>query len=155
MKKALALAVLGSLTLSACTLIGNPTKKDVTGQLRGFNPDQNLGLAVVGYNNGRYTADGTQSQLIDKYLTGGFALDLPTNVPFGSYRVIVFRDANNNHRYDAGDTVLSKDNSKLLLFVQLDNQYFNGTKRGWNIYNARDGSIQSTILNNYDLEAAQ
>lgn len=40
-------------------------------------------------------------------------LDLPRDVPFGIYRVIVFRDDNN--RYDAGDIVLSKDNGKCLL----------------------------------------
>jgi outer membrane lipoprotein-sorting protein len=152
MKKLLTIAALAPLALSACTLAGNPLKKDVTGQLRGFASGQNLGLALVGFNNGQYTADGTESQVIDKFLTGGFALDLPTNVPFGTYRVIVFRDANNNNRYDAGDVVLSKDNGKRLAFAQSDNQFFAGTKKGWNLVSP-DGNVQTTLLNNYDLDA--
>lgn len=153
MKKFFALAAIGSLALSSCTLVGNPVKKDVTGQLRGFNPDQNLRLAIVGYNNGQYTADGTPAQVIDKFLTGGFVLDLPTKVPYGSYRVIVFRDANDNNRYDIGDTVLSRHNGKLLLYTSVNDQYFVGTVRGWNIYDANSGKIQTTVLNNYDLQA--
>jgi outer membrane lipoprotein-sorting protein len=152
MNKLLIPLALGTLTLSACTLAGNPVKKDVTGQIRGFAANQNLGLALVGFNDGKYTADGTESQLIDKFLTGGFALDLPSNVPYGTYRVIVFRDANGNNRYDAGDTVLSKDNGKRLAFAQNDNQFFAGTKKGWNLVNP-DGTVQTTVLNNYDLEA--
>ncbi|MBZ9753427.1 DUF2141 domain-containing protein [Deinococcus sp. HMF7604] len=148
----LALAALGTLTLSACTLAGNPIKKDVTGQLRGFNSNQNLGLAIVGFNGGQYTADGTQSQVIDKFLTGGFALDLPTNLPYGTYRVIVFRDANNNNRYDTGDTVLSADNGKRLLYAQRENQFVAGTKAGWNLVDS-SGYVQTTLLNNYDLNA--
>ncbi len=46
--------------------------------------------------------------------TSGLVLDLPRDVPFGIYRVIVFRDDNNNS-YEAGDTILSKDNGKRLL----------------------------------------
>lgn len=153
MKKALVIAAMGTVALSSCTLLGNPTKKDVTGQLRGFSPNQNLRLAIVGYNNGKYTADGTQAQVIDKFLTGGFVLDLPTKVPFGSYRVIVFRDANNNNRYDAGDTVLSKSNGKLLIYTSIRDQFFNGTVQGWNLYDSNTGKIQTTILNNYDLDA--
>ncbi|WP_295821980.1 hypothetical protein [uncultured Deinococcus sp.] len=154
MKKLLAIAALGTLTLSACTLAGNPVKKDVTGQLRGFNSGQNLGLAIIGFNNGQYTADGTQSQVIDKFLTGGFSLDLPTNLPTGSYRVIVFRDANNNNRYDTGDTVLSKDNGKRLIYASQDNQFYNGTKKGWNLVTTSSGNVQTTLLNNYDLDAS-
>ncbi|WP_221091465.1 DUF2141 domain-containing protein [Deinococcus aquaedulcis] len=152
MKHMLIAAALGTLTLSACTLAGNPIKKDVTGQLRGFNANQNLGLAIVGFNNGQYTADGTQSQVIDKFLTGGFAVDLPTNLPYGTYRVIVFRDANNNNRYDTGDTVLSADNGKRLVYAQRDNQFAAGTKAGWNLVNP-NGDVQTTLLNNYDLNA--
>ncbi|UBV42815.1 DUF2141 domain-containing protein [Deinococcus taeanensis] len=152
MKTILAATILGTLTLSACTLAGNPIQKDVTGQLSGFNANQNLGLAIVGFNNGQYTADGTQSQVIDKYLTNGFSLDLPRNVPYGTYRVIVFRDANNNNRYDTGDTVLSRDNGKRLIYAQRDNQFVSGTKAGWNLVNP-DGTVQTTLLNNYDLTA--
>lgn len=153
MNKLLTLAALGTLTLSACTLAGNPVKKDVTGQLRGFNANQNLGLAIVGFAGGQYTADGTQSQVIDKFLSGGFVLDLPTGLPTGTYRVVVFRDANNNNRYDTGDTVLSRDNGKRLIFAASDNQFYRGTKRGWNLINTADGYIQTTLLNNYDLSA--
>lgn len=153
MKNLLAIAALGTVALSSCTLAGNPIRKDVTGQLRGFSSNQNLGLALVGFNNGQYTADGTQSQVIDKFLTGGFALDLPTNLPYGTYRVIVFRDANNDNRFNTGDTVLSRDNGKLLVFAQRDNQFFGGTKRGWNLYTSASGSVQTTLLNNYDLDA--
>lgn len=152
MKAVLATALLAPLILSACTLAGNPVKKDVAGQLRGFNANQNLGLAIVGYNSGQYTADGTQSQIIDKFLTGGYSLDLPTNLPYGTYRVIVFRDANGNNRYDAGDTVLSQDNNKRLIYAQNDGQFAPGTRRGWNLLNP-DGSVQTVILNNYDLDA--
>ncbi|GGL09724.1 hypothetical protein [Deinococcus radiotolerans] len=152
MKAMLAAAILAPLTLSACTLAGNPIKKDVTGQLRGFDANQNLGLAIVGYNNSQYTADGTQSQIIDKFLTGGYSLDLPTNLPYGTYRVIVFRDANSNNRYDTGDTVLSADNSKRLIYAQRDGQFASGTKTGWNLLNP-DGTVQTVILNNYDLSA--
>lgn len=148
----LAAAALGTLTLSACTLAGNPVRKDVTGQLRGFTADQNLRLAIVGYNGGQYTADGTQGQILDRFLTGGYALDLPSNVPYGYYRVIVFRDANSNNRYDAGDTVLSKDNGKRLVLAQRDNQFLAGTKTGWNLADGQ-GGVQTTLLNNYDLEA--
>lgn len=153
MKKLLTIAALSTLTLSACTLAGNPVKKDVTGQLRGFNSNQNLGLAIVGFNNGQYTADGTQSQVIDKFLSGGFALDLPTGLPTGTYRVIVFRDANNNNRYDTGDTVLSKDNGKRLVYASRDGQFYAGTKRGWNLVTTSSGFVQTTLLNNYDLDA--
>ena len=153
MKKLLTIAALGTLTLSACTLAGNPVKKDVTGQLRGFNANQNLGLALVGFNAGQYTADGTQSQVIDKFLSGGFALDLPTNLPTGSYRVVVFRDANNNNRFDTGDTVLSRDNGKRLIYASRDDQVYAGTKRGWNLVTTANGFVQTTLLNNYDLNA--
>ncbi|MFC6661853.1 hypothetical protein [Deinococcus multiflagellatus] len=81
MKHLLIAAALGTLTLSACTLAGNPIKKDVTGQLRGFNANQNLGLAIVGFNNGQYTADGTQSQVIDKFLTGALPWTCPPICP--------------------------------------------------------------------------
>ncbi|THF84938.1 DUF2141 domain-containing protein [Deinococcus sp. KSM4-11] len=153
MKKLLTIAALGTLTLSACTLAGNPTKKDVTGQLHGFSANQNLGLAIIGFNNGQYTADGTESQIIDKFLTGGFSLDLPTNLPTGTYRVIVFKDANNNNRYDTGDTVLSKDNGKRLIYASKANQYYNGTKPGWNLVVLSNQYVQTTLLNNYDLDA--
>ncbi|EYB69619.1 hypothetical protein DEIPH_ctg004orf0143 [Deinococcus phoenicis] len=152
MKKILALAAVATVALSSCSLYGTRSAA-VSGQLKGFSPNQNLGLAIVGFNNGQYTADGTQAQVIDKFLTGGYTLTLPRDVPYGTYRVIVFRDANNDGRFNTGDTVLSRDNGKFLVYVQRDNQYFNGTKYGWNIYNAANRDIQTTILNNYDLEA--
>ncbi|GGR70704.1 hypothetical protein GCM10008959_35490 [Deinococcus seoulensis] len=148
----IAIAALGTLTLNACTLAGNPVRKDVTGQLRGFAAEQNIRLAIVGYNNGQYTSDGTQGQIIDRFLTGGYSLDLPTNVPYGYYRVVAFRDANNNSRYDAGDTVLSKDNGKRLILAQRDNQFLAGTKTGWNLTDGQ-GNVQTILLNNYDLDA--
>ncbi len=152
MKKALLLAAVGTLTLSACTLVGNPLKKDVTGQLKGFDKDQKLRLAIVGYNNGQYTADASESQLVDKYLTGGFALDLPTNVPYGSYRVVVFRDVNSNGRYDLGDQIVSKSNGKLLLYTNMRDAILKGTVKGWNLYDTNTGKLQINLLNNYDLE---
>lgn len=151
MKKLLTVATLGTLALSSCSLFGTRSAA-VSGQLKGFSPNQNLGLAVVGYNNGQYTANGSQPQVIDKFLTGGYTLTLPRNVPAGTYRVIVFRDSNNNGRFDTGDVVLSRDNGKLLVLTQRDNQFFTGTKFGWNIYNGT-ANIQTEILNNYDLEA--
>ncbi|GAA5502756.1 hypothetical protein Dxin01_02500 [Deinococcus xinjiangensis] len=151
MKKVLTLAALGTLALSSCSVFGTRSAA-VSGQLKGFSPNQNLGLAIVGFNNGQYTADGTQAQLIDKFISGGYTLTLPRDVPYGTYRVIVFRDANNNNRYDIGDTVLSRDNGKRLLYVARDNDIMNGTKYGWNIYDAATGKIQTTIINNYDLE---
>ncbi|MFC4638649.1 hypothetical protein [Deinococcus hohokamensis] len=154
MKRMLALAALGTLTLSACTLAGNPLRKDVTGNLKGFNPNQNIRLAIVGFNSaGQYTADGTQSQIIDKYLTGGFALDLPTNLPYGTYRVVAFRDANNDGRFNTGDVVLSRDNGKRLVYSRYDNQFYRGTTKGWNIYNPSNNVAQTLTLDNYDLEA--
>ena len=92
MKKVLALTVLGA-SLSACTLVGNPTTKDVSGNLVGFPSGANLRLAVVGYSNGNYTADGSESQIIDRYLTNGFLLDLPRTLGYGTYRVVVFKDS--------------------------------------------------------------
>ncbi|GAA5513212.1 hypothetical protein Dcar01_01938 [Deinococcus carri] len=151
MKKMLTLVALGTLALSSCSVLGTRSAA-VSGQLKGFSPNQNLGLAVVGYNNGRYTADGTQPQVIDKFLTGGYTLTLPRNVPYGTYRVVVFRDANSDGRFNTGDVVLSRDNGKLLVYAGSDNQFFNGTKYGWNIYNGT-ADIQTTLLNNYDLEA--
>ena len=151
MKKILTVAALGTIALSSCSIFGTKTAA-VSGQLKGFSPNQNLQLALVGYNGGKYVVDGNRAQVIDKYLSGGYTLSLPRNVPYGTYRVIVFRDANNNNRYDAGDTVLSKDNGKRLAFAQNDNQFFAGTKKGWNLVNP-DGNVQTTLLNNYDLDA--
>ncbi|MFC3862164.1 hypothetical protein ACFOPQ_15465 [Deinococcus antarcticus] len=151
MKKILAVAALGTIALSSCSIFGTKTAA-VSGQLKGFSPNQNLQLALVGYNGGKYVVDGNRAQVIDKYLSGGYTLSLPRNVPYGTYRVIVFRDANNNASYDLGDTILSKDNGKLLVYVAKDGDIFAGTKYGWNIYNG-SSDIQTTILNNYDLEA--
>lgn len=151
MKKILAVAALGTIALSSCSIFGTKTAA-VSGQLKGFSPNQNLQLALVGYNGGKYVVDGNRAQVIDKYLSGGYTLSLPRNVPYGTYRVIVFRDANNNASYDLGDTILSKDNGKLLVYVARDGDIFAGTKYGWNIYNG-SSDIQTAILNNYDLEA--
>lgn len=151
MKKILTVAALGTIALSSCSIFGTKTAA-VSGQLKGFSPNQNLQLALVGYNGGKYVVDGNRAQVIDKYLSGGYTLSLPRNVPYGTYRVIVFRDANNNASYDLGDTILSKDNGKLLVYVARDGDIFAGTKYGWNIYNG-SSDIQTTILNNYDLEA--
>lgn len=151
MKKVLAVAALGTIALSSCAIFGTRSAA-VSGNLKGFSPNQNLQLAVVGYNNGQYVVDGNQAQVIDKYLTGGYTLALPRNVPYGTYRVIVFRDANNNGSYDLGDTILSKDNGKLLVYAGKHDAYFPGTKYGWNIYNP-GGGIQTNILTNYDIEA--
>lgn len=151
MKKILAVTLLGTLVLSSCSILGTRSAA-VSGQLKGFSANQNLGLAVVGFNNGQYTANGSQPQVIDKFLTGGYTLTLPRNVPAGTYRVIVFRDSNNNGRFDTGDVVLSRDNGKLLVNASRDDQFFRGTKFGWNIYNGT-ADIQTTVLNNYDLEA--
>lgn len=153
MKNVLALAAVATVALSSCSILGTRSAA-VSGQLKGFSPNQNLGLAIVGFNNGQYTADGTQLQVIDKFLTGGYTLTLPRDVPYGTYRVIVFRDANGDGRFNTGDTVLSRDNGKFLVYVQRDNQFFAGTKYGWNIYNSADRQIQTTVLNNYDLDAA-
>ena len=68
--------------------------------------------------------------------------------------MIVFRDANNNNRYDTGDTVLSKDNGKRLIYASQDNQFYNGTKKGWNLVTTSSGNVQTTLLNNYDLDAS-
>lgn len=151
MKRILAVAALGTIALSSCSIFGTKTAA-VSGQLKGFSPNQNLQLALVGYNGGKYVVDGNRAQVIDKYLSGGYTLSLPRNVPYGTYRVIVFRDGNNNASYDLGDTILSKDNGKLLVYVARDGDIFAGTKYGWNIYNG-SSDIQTTILNNYDLEA--
>ena len=151
MKKLLALMVLGA-SLSACTLVGNPTTKDVSGNLVGFPGGANLRLAVVGYSNGTYTADGSESQIIDRYLTNGFVLDLPRTLGYGTYRVVVFKDANNNNRLDTGDTVVSRPNTKLLVRAQRDNQYYSGIRAGWNVYDTGNGGSSSLALNNYDLQ---
>ena len=151
MKKILAMTALGTIALTSCSIFGTKTAA-VSGQLKGFSPNQNLQLALVGYNGGKYVVDGNRAQVIDKFLSGGYTLSLPRNVPYGTYRVIVFRDANNNASYDLGDTILSKDNGKLLVYVAKDGDVFAGTKYGWNIYNGTS-DIQTTILNNYDLEA--
>lgn len=151
MKKILAVAALGTVALSSCSVFGTKSAA-VSGQLKGFSPNQNLQLALVGYNQGQYVVDGSRAQVIDKFLTGGYTLSLPRNVPYGTYRVIVFRDANNNGSYDLGDTILSKDNGKLLVYVAKDGNVFAGTKYGWNIYNGTS-DIQTNVLNNFDLEA--
>lgn len=151
--KLLALATI-SAALSACTLVGNPTTKDVSGQLRGFPSGADLRLAIVGYSNGRYTADGSESQILDKYLTGGFTLDLPRNLGYGTYRVVVYNDANHNNRFDTGDRVVSRDNAKLLVHAQRAGQFYPGTKAGWNIYNTTTQGSSSLALVNYDLDYA-
>ncbi|KQR04581.1 hypothetical protein [Deinococcus sp. Leaf326] len=153
MNKIILAGGLSALLLSACSVVGTRSAA-VSGQLRGFSANQNLRLALVGYNNGRYTADGTQAQVVDKFLTGGYTLTLPRDVPYGTYRVIVFRDANDDNRYNAGDTVLSSYSGKLLIYAERDNALFNGTKYGWNIYDGNNGHIQTTLLNNYDLQSA-
>lgn len=151
MQKLLALSVLGMVALSSCSIFGTRSAA-VSGQLKGFSPNQNLGLAVVGYNNGQYVFDSNQAQVLDKFLTGGYTLALPRGVPAGTYRVIVFRDSNSNGQFNAGEQVISRDNGKLLVYASRDNQFFGGTKYGWNIYNGT-ADIQTEILNNYDLEA--
>ncbi|MPY67406.1 hypothetical protein F8S09_12035 [Deinococcus sp. SDU3-2] len=152
MQKMLIVAALGTLALSSCSVFGTRSAA-VSGQLKGFSANQNLGLAVVGFNNGQYTNDSTQVQVIDKFLTGGYTLTLPRDVPYGTYRVIVFRDANNDGRYTAGEPVLSRDNGKVLVYSQRDNALFAGSTVGWNIYDTRTRQVQTTLLNNYDLEA--
>lgn len=152
MKKILALAALSGL-LSACTLVGNPLNKDVSGMLQNFPSGQtaDLRLAIVGYNNGQYTADGSQSQVLDRYLTGGFTLDLPRNVPYGTYRVVVYRDSNKNDRFDTGDRIVSRDNGKLLVYSRSNGQYYANTRAGWNIYNTANRDVQVVALTGYDL----
>lgn len=153
MNKMLLLALSGAALLSSCSVIGTRAAA-VSGQVRGFPVDQNLGLALVGFNNGQYVANGQRAQVIDKLVSGGYTLSLPRNVAYGTYRVVVFRDANSNGTYDAGDTVLSRSNNKLLIYAPRDNYLFNGTTYGWNIYNSSNGDIQTNILNNYDIDAA-
>lgn len=153
MKKTLILALTGATLLSSCSVFGTRSAA-VSGQLKGFSAGQNLRLALVGYNGGQYVADGRQAQVLDKFLTGGYTLTLPRDVPSGVYRVIVFRDANNSNAYDAGDAVLSRLSSKLLVYAPRDNYLYSGVKYGWNVYDTESRDVQTTILNNYDLEAA-
>ena len=151
MKSILALTVLGA-SLSACTLIGNPTTKDVSGNLIGFPANANLRLAIVGFSNNNYTADGSESQIIDRFLTNGFVLDLPKTLGVGTYRVVVYRDINNNDRFDTGDRVVSRSNGKLLVNAQRDEQFYGGIKAGWNIYDTASNGSSSLALRGYDLE---
>lgn len=155
MKKIIAAAVVGTVALSSCSIFGT-NKAAVSGKLSGFATDQNLQIAVLGYNNGQYVVDANQAQIIDKVVTNGFTVALPTkaSVPFGTYRLIVFKDANSNGRYDAGDKILSKDNGKLLVFADKDGAYFSGTKYGWNIYDTATAKVQNNVLTGYDLDAA-
>ena len=143
-----------SAALSACTLVGNPTTKDVSGMLRGFPSSADLRLAIVGYSSGRYTADGSESQLLDKYVSGGYTLDLPRSLGYGTYRVVVYTDANHNNRLDTGDRVVSRDNGKLLVYAQRAGQFYPGIKAGWNIYNTTTRGSSSLALVNYDLDYA-
>lgn len=152
MKKLIAIAALSTIALSSCSVFGSKSAA-VSGQLKGFNPEINVRLALVGFNNGQYTADGSRAQVIDKALTGGYTLALPREVPNGIYRIVVFRDVNNNDRYDLGEVVISKDNAKRLVKVGKDNDYVTGTKYGWNIWDTSNGNTQTVILNNYDLTA--
>ena len=151
MKKILALTILGA-SLSACTLVGNPTTKDVSGNLLGFPANAKLRMAVVGYSNGRYTADGSESQVIDRYLTNGYVLDLPKSLGYGTYRVVVYRDANGNDRFDTGDSVVSRNNGKLLVHAQRGGQFFRGIQAGWNIYDTASNGSSSLALRGYDLQ---
>lgn len=153
--KLLAITAFASgLLLSGCSILGTRAAA-VSGQLKGFAKDQNLRLAVVGYNQGTYTKDASRAQLIDKFLTSGYTLTLPTKIPYGTYRVIVFRDRNNNQQYDTGEPVLSRNNGKLLVYAERDNTPFNGAKYGWNIYNIKAKNIESNFLTNYDLESVE
>lgn len=147
-------ALAGSLLLSGCSILGTRAAA-VSGQLKGFAKDQNLRLAIVGYNNGTYTADASRAQLIDKFLTSGYTLTLPTKVPYGTYRVVVFRDRNNNEKFDLGEPVLSRNNGKLLVYAERDNTPFNGAKYGWNIYNVNAKNVESNFLTNYDLKSVE
>lgn len=143
-------AAVGAIALSSCSLMGTK-EAAVSGQLRGFDANQNLRIALVGYSNGQYVATSEQAQIIDKYLTGGFTITLPSKVPNGTYRLVVFRDLNNNEKLDTGDAFVSRDNGKLLVLTSQDDQFFQGTKLGWNIYDTTTREVQSTVLNNYDL----
>lgn len=153
MKNILLLTAAGAALLSGCSVFGTRAAA-VSGQLRGFNPEQNLRLALVGYNGGKYVADGRQAQLVDKALTGGFTFTLPRDVPSGIYRLVVFRDVNNNNSYDAGDTIVSKYNGKALVYAPRDNYIYTGTKYGWNIYTDDTKEVQTLVLNNYDIASA-
>ncbi|WP_420594797.1 hypothetical protein [Deinococcus sp.] len=151
MKNILALTALAA-SLSACTLIGNPTTKDVSGNLIGFPANANLRLAIVGFSNNKYTADGSESQIIDRFLTNGFVLDLPKTLGVGTYRIVVYQDANSNNRFDTGDRVVSRNNGKLLVNAQRNEQFYGGIKAGWNIYDTASNGSSSLALRGYDLE---
>lgn len=151
MHKILALATLG-MALSSCSILGTKSAA-VSGNLKGFTNDANIRLALVGFNNGQYTTDGSRAQVIDKAITDGYVLTLPRDVPNGIYRVVVFRDLNGDDRYNVGEPVVSHDNGKRLVKAGYDGQFVKGTRYGWNLWTTATNDVQIAILNNYDLSA--
>ena len=152
MRKTVSLTLIGTVLLSACSVIGTRAAA-VSGQLWGFDPTQNLRLALVGFNSGQYVADGRRAQVIDRRVTGGYTFTLPRDVAPGLYRLVVFRDANNNAAYDSGDTILSRHNGKTLIYSLRNDAPYAGVTYGWNIRNDLTGAVQATILSDYDIEA--
>lgn len=137
------------INLSACALL-NPRDVTVSGKIQGFTPDQHTRLALVSYVNGQYAPNATRALPVP---SAQYTLTLPRTLPSGIYRVVIFRDANGNERYDTGETVLSSDQGKRLIQAAKDSDLVTGTRQGWNLWNTINGEIQTSELRGYDLGA--
>ncbi|ADV66232.1 hypothetical protein [Deinococcus maricopensis] len=149
MKKMMTLAAAATVALSSCSLLGNPNNPDVSGKLTGgFPADGSVRLALAGRSlNNFTTVDSSPTQIVDAKILNGYTLDLPSNLAAGDYTVIAFLDANKDGKYNVGETIVSDDGGKRLVFKTANDASY---RQGWNIRRA-DGTVQNQPLTGYDL----
>lgn len=102
-----------------------------------------------------------QLEIKDPSLTKGYLMELPPEASEGSYRVVAYRDDDNNGHYSRGDAVLGDTCSKYLLYANGSGTklYWVGSpktlkvKHGWNGYDAQKGGdpYQASVYTDYDL----
>lgn len=122
---------------------------------------QGLRLALVGLTTEGQVDYSNQLEIKDPSLTKGYLMELPPEATEGSYRVVAYRDDDNNGHYSGGDTVLGHTCGKYLLYADGSDTklYWVGSlkwlkvKHGWNRYDAQKGGdpYQAPVYSDYDL----
>lgn len=122
---------------------------------------QGLRLALVGFTTEGQVDYSNQLEIKDPSLTKGYLMELPPEATEGSYRVVAYRDDDNNGHYSGGDTVLGHTCGKYLLYADGSDTklYWVGSlkwlkvKHGWNGYDAQKGGdpYQAPVYSDYDL----